>query len=67
MNSIEKSSSIGYILEVDLNYPDDLHELHIDYPLAQEKLEISQNILSNYCCNTANYYGIKIVGVNKLV
>ena len=38
-----------------------------DYPLAPEKLEISQNILSNYCSNIADEYGIKIGGVNKLV
>ena len=24
-------------------------------------------MLSNYCCNIANYYGIKIGGVNKLI
>ena len=38
-----------------------------DYPLAPEKLEFSQNILSNYCSNIANKYDIKIDGVNKLV
>ena len=37
-----------YILEVDLEHPDELHQLHNDYPLASEKVEISQNMLSNY-------------------
>ena len=32
---------------VGLEYPSQLHELHNDYPLAPEKLEISQNMLSN--------------------
>ena len=41
--------------------------MHNDYPLAPEKLEISQNMLSNYCSNIANEYEIKIGGVNKLV
>ena len=41
--------------------------MHNGYPLAPEKLKISQNMLSNYCCNIANYYGIKIGGVNKLI
>ena len=44
-----------------------MHDLHNDYPLAPEKLEISQNMLSKYCSNIANRYEIKIGGVNKLV
>ena len=64
---IGENSSDGYILEVDLEYSDEVHELHNDYPLAPEKLEISNNMLSNYCSNIANKYDIKIGGVNKLV
>ena len=37
VNSIGEERSIGYILEVDLKYPDKLHVLHNDYPLAPEK------------------------------
>ena len=55
------------MLEVDLKYPDELHELHNDYPLAPEKLEISHNMLSNYCSGIPNKYDIKIDGVNQLV
>ena len=40
--------------------------MHNDYTLAQEKLVISQNMLSKYYSNIANGYGIKIGGVNKL-
>ena len=57
----------GYILEVDLECPDELHEMHNNYPLAPEKLKINHDILSNYCSNIANDYEIKIVSVNKLV
>ena len=41
---IEENSSDGYILEIDIEYHDELHELHNDYPLATEKREISD------CC-----------------
>ena len=40
LNSISEKSLIGYILKVDLEYPDELHALHNDYPLATEKLAI---------------------------
>ena len=36
--SIDKKIDVGYILEVDLKYPNKLHELHNHYPLAPEKL-----------------------------
>ena len=39
---VDKDSSIGYVLEVDLECPSKLHDLHNDYPLTPEKLEISQ-------------------------
>ena len=39
--STGENSSIGYILEVDLNYLSELHKLHNGYSLAPEKVEIS--------------------------
>ena len=58
---------IVWILEVDLEYPDELHELHNDYPLAPEKFQISHDMLSKYGSNITSNYDIKIGGVNKLV
>ena len=67
LNSVSEDSLIDYILELDLEYPGELDDLHNDYPLAPERLEISQNMLSNYCFSIANENGIKIGRVNKLV
>ena len=66
VNSISKNSIYGYILEVDLEYPDELHNLHNEYPLALEKLEITSDMLSNYCQKIADKYSIKVGGFKKI-
>ena len=65
--SIDKKSDVGYILEVDLKYPNELHELHNDYPLAPEKLIVINDILSNYCKSIADKYDIKVGDMKKLI
>lgn len=35
--TIKESSKKGCILEVDLKYPEELHDFHNTYPLAPEK------------------------------
>ena len=64
---ISKNSLYGCILEVDVEYPNELHNLHNDYPLALEKLEITYVMLSNYCKKIADRYSIKVGGVKKLI
>ena len=65
--SISEKSDTGYFLEVDLEYPDELHELHNDYPLAPEKLAVSNDMLSKYCKGIAGRYKIKVGDVKKLI
>ena len=66
-NSVSKNNLEGYILEVDLKYPDELHYLHNDYLLAPEKLKVNSDILSKYCREIDDKYEIKLGKVNKLI
>ena len=65
--SINEKSEIEYFLEVDLEYPDELHELHNDYPLAPEKLVVTNDMLSKYCKRIAGEYVIEVGDVKKLI
>ena len=46
---------------------DKLHELRNDYPLAPEKLAVSNDMLSKYCKKIADKYEIKVGDVKKLI
>jgi hypothetical protein len=47
--NVPDDSPIGYLLEVDLEYPETLHDLHNDYPLAPESVLITEDMLSDFC------------------
>ena len=64
---ISEKSPIGYLPKVDLEYSDELHELHNDYPLALEKLAIFSDMLSNYRKKIADKYEKKFGDVKKLI
>ena len=42
LNLCEAHDEIGYLLEVDLEYPAHLHDDHNDYPLAVEKCSVKK-------------------------
>ena len=55
------------ILPDRLDYPQELHELHNDYPLATEKMKVTPDMLSPYCKNIQEQFGITIGQVAKLI
>ena len=63
----KEDSKNGLILEVDLEYPEKLHDLHNDYPLAAEKVKVMSDMLSNYCKKISEKYNISTGLVSKLI
>ena len=67
LGKYELDSKEGLILEVDLEYPKELHDLHNDYPIAPDKVKVSRNMLSTYFKKVAEKYNISIGLVSKLI
>ena len=59
-------SNVGFILEVDLEYPDALHDLQ-DFPLAPTKENIEESFLSDYQLNILEPMGFKKTNQPKLL
>jgi len=47
--SVPFHGDTGYIVECDLQYPPELHDLHSDYPMAPKHLPVSPDMLSDFC------------------
>ena len=63
----QEDSNKGLILEVDLEYPRQLHGVHNDYPLAAEKVKVTEDMLSSYSKKIAEKYKISTGLVHKLI
>ena len=58
LNKYTSNSSKGCVLEVDLEYPKELRELHNDYPLTPDKIESKREMLFDYQLKIADLYNI---------
>ena len=64
----DDESSTGFILEVDLHYPEALHLDHNSFPLAPEKRTISFDMLSPYArACYEEFYGKRTFKSQKLI
>ena len=76
----KSSNKKGYIIELDLEYPKELHDLHNSYPLAPEKIKINKvdKLISNlydktnYICHIKNLQlyvdlGLKIKKIHRIL
>ena len=62
-----ENSLHGYFLEVDLECPENLHNIHNNLPMAPEKIRIKDEMLSPIQLEIKSEYGIKVGITNKLV
>ena len=67
LDSYDENSAKGLILEVDLEYPPELHRLHNNYPLAPEKMVVREEMLSDYSREILGREGMTIGKVEKLI
>ncbi|XP_053374127.1 uncharacterized protein LOC128546803 [Mercenaria mercenaria] len=66
ITQIPKDSAKGYILVVDLEYPEELHDRDDGYPMCPENKTITAEMLSPYTQGLADQCGITLKGDKKL-
>ena len=64
---VSDDSETGFILDVDLDYPENLHDLHNDLPLAPRSRVVEKDELSNYTKYLAEKLNIASGSCRKLI
>ena len=67
IDKLLESDEEGYILEVDLEYPQYLHDAHSDYPLAPQTKPVPREELSGYSQQLAERLNVKGQPQGKLM
>ena len=67
LDNFTDNSNKGLLLEVHLEYPEELHDLHNDYPLAPEKTLVKEENLSGYSTNMKKLHKLSSGKVKKLI
>ena len=66
-NIFKKKQGIGYFVECDLEYPENLHDLRNDYPLAPKNLMVQDEWLSPYCKHLKEKFDLQSYKTTKLI
>ena len=62
----EDEGYIGFLVEVDLEYPDELHDKHADYPLVPDKEAIDPLEMSDFQTSLKNTLKLTVSKTKKL-
>ena len=67
INYVSDDSEDGYILDVDLDYPSELHDHHNEYLLVPEKMKVTEDMLSPYAKQLLEELELKGTSTEKLI
>src|SRR5438445_11895186 len=67
LENVNNDSKKGHILEVDLEYPKELHNLHNEYPYCSENTLVKSEMLSEYCKVVGDKNSAKCDKLTKLI
>lgn len=70
INSEDEGSPVGFFLEVDLEYLSDLSDEHSDYPLAPERIPVTEDMYCPYkkqLVEVLEEVGRKVIPTEKLI